>query len=544
MKFVSVKHDMATLTAEFIAEDGTRYLRTGGNPCWRFFNPGNIRPSKTSVCDVFKIGIAVTKSGKFMIFPDYNTGWQALKLLLKMTYKDYTIDELTEAYSPSKDGNNPQQYSTFIIDEANVKGSDCIKNMDDKILERVMEAIKKMEGYYNKKNTQKENAVPTTNIIFSDGNRPISNERVKVVIDQCTYEWNTNNYGELPAIAHFSDRTNISIFVTNLNGKDESIFSTTAGESSKNILLLKNGQNFIAKTGEHKEGEKSTEEYLVKKGDTLGKIARGLHTTVKRLANLNGITNVNVIAVGQKLKVPGGMSKPHVAQAQQTPKKTQQHVSTGTSDNGFPQANIGSNTDLAPWMEIAIREAKEWHGMGEGDIEDNYHVLAESTGTLRGTAWCASFVTYCLNCANYYHARSNTRSSQFPVNESTKFYEISEPVYGAIMVLKNYNNSTHADTGSGHITFVYGRSVSGGIAALGGNQGGSRFGGGTLKISEYSLTDITASFDGKYQKFYKFYLPVGYENINNDLNLINVDEENTHVFGIGLQSNSNEGGGL
>lgn len=79
MKYISAQHDMSTLTAEFITEDGTRYLRTGGNPCWRFFNPGNIRPSKTSVCDSLKIGIATTKSGKFMIFPDHDTGWLALK---------------------------------------------------------------------------------------------------------------------------------------------------------------------------------------------------------------------------------------------------------------------------------------------------------------------------------------------------------------------------------------------------------------------------------------------------------------------------------
>ena len=471
MKFVSVKHDIPTLTAEFIAEDGTRYLRTGGNPCWRFFNPGNIRPSKTSVCDAFKIGIAITKSGKFMIFPDYNTGWQALKLLLKMTYKDYTIDELTEAYSPSKDGNNPQQYSTFIIDEANVKGSDCIKNMDDKTLERVMEAIKKMEGYYNKKKTQKESTIPTTNIIFSDGNKPISNEKVKVVVDQCNYEWNTNKYGELPAIAHFSNRTNISIFVTNSDGKDENIFSTTAGESSKNILLLKNGQNFIAKTGEHKEGEKSTEDYQVKKGDTLGKIARELHTTVKRLADLNGITNVNVISVGQKIIVPDGISKPQVAQTQQTPEEAQQPVLTGTSDKGFPQANIGNDALQAPWMKIALREGEErwkWGKVKENNGGINYHhETGASNRTMSGTsnAWCASFVNYCLNESGF--LTSSSANSQSFAN-SAKFCKIETPVYGAIAVFHKRGTKS-----SGHVSFVFCKTKDSEIGVLGGNQSDS-----------------------------------------------------------------------
>jgi uncharacterized protein (TIGR02594 family) len=531
---------MELLTTEFIAEDGTRYLRTGGNPCWRFYNPGNIRPSDTSVCDALKIGIGKTKNGKFMILPDYETGWRALKLLLKVTYKRFTVNEIAEVYSPETDKNDPEKYTYFIIHEANVNGNDRIEDMEDSTLERVMEAIKKMEGYYNKKDTQKEKTIPTTNITISDGNKPVENEKVKVVIDQCTYDWNTNKYGEIPVIAHLPGRNKIDILVLNVEGKDENIYSTSAGTTSQSILLLKSGQTFTAKTGEHKEGEKTTEDYIVKKGDNLSKIARELHTTVKRLADLNGITNINVISVGQKLKVPGGVSKPQVVQ----PQGNQQQVSTGTSDNGYPQANVGNSIEQAPWMAIAIREAKQWHGTGEANIGDNYHILSGSSGTLHGTAWCASFVTYCLNGANYHHALANTRSSQFPVNESGKFYEISEPVYGAIMVLKNYSDSTNKDTKTGHITFVYGKTSSGAIAALGGNQGGSRFCGGTIKLSEYPLTGITAKFEGKHQKFYKFYLPVGYVANNHDLMVVDVDSENATVFGIALQSSNNEGGGL
>lgn len=521
MKYISAQHDMSTLTAEFITEDGTRYLRTGGNPCWRFFNPGNIRPSKTSVCDSLKIGIATTKSGKFMIFPDHDTGWLALKKLLKITYVNFTINKLTAVYSPLEDENSPQQYSTFIIDEANVKGTDCIKNMDDETLERVMEAIKKMEGHYNKQNTQKENTIPTTNIIFSDGNKPIANEKVKVVVDQCTYEWNTNNYGELPTIAHFSDRTNISIFVKNSDGKDESIFSTTAGESSRNILLLKNGQNFIAKTGEHKEGEKSTEDYQVEKGDTLGKIARELHTTVKRLADLNDITNVNVISVGQKIKVPGGMSKPQVAQTQQTPEETQQPVLTGTSDKGFPQANIG-NTWQAPWMKIALEQAKLWAGKDESEINDNinYHKkVGVPLPSIVGNSnpWCASFVNYCLVQAKPHYSKSNKPGKALSFSTDIKhFIKIDTPIFGAIAVF--------ARKGGGHVCFVVALSETNNenIIVLGGNQGDK------INFMERSLRGLVGFFVPKaYEKTAEdevksFTLPKNSaENLNSELNIEN-----------------------
>lgn len=43
--------------------------------------------------------------------------------------------------------------------------------------------------------------------------------------------------------------------------------------------------------------------YTVKKGDTLSKIAKKYKTTVKQLAKWNNIKNVNVIRVGQKLRV-------------------------------------------------------------------------------------------------------------------------------------------------------------------------------------------------------------------------------------------------
>jgi LysM repeat protein len=46
--------------------------------------------------------------------------------------------------------------------------------------------------------------------------------------------------------------------------------------------------------------------YVVQRGDTLARIARRFNTTVAALAQLNGIVNVNLIFVGQQLRVPSG----------------------------------------------------------------------------------------------------------------------------------------------------------------------------------------------------------------------------------------------
>nr|WP_083878815.1 LysM domain-containing protein [Acetivibrio cellulolyticus] len=45
-------------------------------------------------------------------------------------------------------------------------------------------------------------------------------------------------------------------------------------------------------------------EYVVKSGDTLSKIAKQYDTTVAELAEFNNIQNVNIISVGQIIKIP------------------------------------------------------------------------------------------------------------------------------------------------------------------------------------------------------------------------------------------------
>jgi len=44
--------------------------------------------------------------------------------------------------------------------------------------------------------------------------------------------------------------------------------------------------------------------YVVKQGDTMGKIAKNLGVSLETLMAANGITNANKISVGQKLRIP------------------------------------------------------------------------------------------------------------------------------------------------------------------------------------------------------------------------------------------------
>lgn len=66
------------------------------------------------------------------------------------------------------------------------------------------------------------------------------------------------------------------------------------------------------KPAEKPTGSSETE-YIVKKGDTLTKIAKMWNTTVKAVADYNGIKNANLIQVGQIIKKPMASAKPEPA---------------------------------------------------------------------------------------------------------------------------------------------------------------------------------------------------------------------------------------
>ncbi|AVY99841.1 hypothetical protein DAI21_20385 [Lelliottia sp. WB101] len=101
------------------------------------------------------------------------------------------------------------------------------------------------------------------------------------------------------------------------------------------------------------------------------------------------------------------------------------------------------------------------------------------------------------------------------------------------MIMRDYCKPTKQYIGSDYITFVEGQTMSGNIAAQVCNQGGIDFGNGTIKLSEYPTSNKSAKFDNKYQKFYHFYLPEGYADNVADLNVINIDDDNAKLFGIG-----------
>jgi uncharacterized protein (TIGR02594 family) len=182
-------------------------------------------------------------------------------------------------------------------------------------------------------------------------------------------------------------------------------------------------------------------------------------------------------------------------------------------------------------MVKAIEEGRRWAGKKEGIITKtrNYHREIGQADELDSAPWCASFVNFCFKSVGTPFEKS--RSSQFACT-SKKFVKIDKPVYGALMVLRNYRKDTGAFDGTGHVTFVYGRADNATIVGLGGNQGDM------IRASRYRTSGPSSEFKlhGKkmQQKFYAFYVPATYAEFAKrepDLPTVDPDTVNRELLG-------------
>ncbi|WP_462420021.1 LysM peptidoglycan-binding domain-containing protein [Salinicoccus sp. Marseille-QA3877] len=126
------------------------------------------------------------------------------------------------------------------------------------------------------------------------------------------------------------------------SGDTLSGIATRAGTTTKKLQNL----NGISNPDLIKVGQKlklkgsATSTYTVKSGDTLSGIASRFNTSTKALQNLNGISNPNKIYAGQKLKVSGAAS-------------TQYHtVKSGDTVSHLAQRYGSSQRNIVSWNNL------------------------------------------------------------------------------------------------------------------------------------------------------------------------------------------------
>lgn len=229
--------------------------------------------------------------------------------------------------------------------------------------------------------------------------------------------------------------------------------------------------------------------YTVVPGDTLVKIAEKNGVYVDDVARQNNISDPNKIYPGQSISIDKSgnvtsgqtekpvanpiASKPAIKKPEKNSinnenKKTLDSV--GGKNSGNPIALLPHDQREAPWMAVAFEEGEtrwKWGRVKEGDGGINYHKktgINMSSMVGNSNPWCASFINYCLKESGY--STSGSASSQ-SFSKNKNFIKISQPIYGAIVVLRKKGSWT------GHVAFIYCFFEDGEIGVLGGNQGDS-----------------------------------------------------------------------
>lgn len=102
--------------------------------------------------------------------------------------------------------------------------------------------------------------------------------------------------------------------------------------------------------------------HTVKLGDTLEKIARAYGVSTSVIVQANGITNPNVIWVGQQLAIPGGSAAPKPAAATSTPKPAVTAPSVHVVQAGETLSQIAQRYGTTVAALVAT------NGLGSADI--------------------------------------------------------------------------------------------------------------------------------------------------------------------------------
>lgn len=115
--------------------------------------------------------------------------------------------------------------------------------------------------------------------------------------------------------------------------------------------------------------------YTVKSGDTLSAIAKKYGTTYQKLASYNGITNPNVIHVGQKIKIPSGQA----SSTSWTPKVGD--IVNFTGNRHYTSANATSG----PSCKGGKAKITQIYQLGKS--KHSYHLAAVSGGGSTVYGW-------------------------------------------------------------------------------------------------------------------------------------------------------------
>jgi hypothetical protein len=131
-------------TVLYFDEQGNITIRSGGSRAWRCNNPGNLIASRYSTGKSRRsIGKAGDGVNEYAVYPDYETGHEALIVMLKGgVYSPLTLRVAIKRY----DGTNPK-YINEIVAITHLDPERTLKSLNPKEFESFWKAIEKVEKW-------------------------------------------------------------------------------------------------------------------------------------------------------------------------------------------------------------------------------------------------------------------------------------------------------------------------------------------------------------------------------------------------------------
>lgn len=125
----------------YVGNDGNIYEASGGSRAWRNNNPGNIEYGKFA-----RDNGAIGSDGRFAMFPDITTGFNAMADLLSTnSYQKLTIEGAINRYAPPNE-NNVENYLKSIERQTGFSRSTPMNNLSKDNLLKLAKAMTKHEG--------------------------------------------------------------------------------------------------------------------------------------------------------------------------------------------------------------------------------------------------------------------------------------------------------------------------------------------------------------------------------------------------------------
>jgi hypothetical protein len=131
-------------TVQYVDENGDMTIRSRGKRAWRCNNPGNLCKSSYSMSKKRRaIGSAGDGKDEYAVYPDYETGHEALILMLRgNVYSPLTLREASRKFVPS----DPDHIHK-IVRLTKFDPERTIKSLNDKEFKIYWEAIEENEGW-------------------------------------------------------------------------------------------------------------------------------------------------------------------------------------------------------------------------------------------------------------------------------------------------------------------------------------------------------------------------------------------------------------